>query len=53
MAWHMVTGSYRLRVFQIRMLRKIHVFRYKREEVTRDWRKLYARSFMILLLNKL
>jgi hypothetical protein len=24
------------------MLRKIHVFRPKREEVTGDWRKLYT-----------
>jgi hypothetical protein len=36
MVWHTVKGSYRLRVFQIRMLRKIHVFRPKREGVTGD-----------------
>jgi len=42
MVWHTVTGSYRLRVFQIRMLIKIQVFRPNREEVTGDWRKLYT-----------
>jgi hypothetical protein len=40
MVWYTVTGSYRLRLFQIRMLRKIHVFRPKREEATGDLRKL-------------
>jgi hypothetical protein len=38
--------KHRLRIFQNRMLRKI--FRSKRDDITREWRRLYNKEACVL-----
>jgi hypothetical protein len=42
--------EYRLRVFENRVLRRI--FGPQRDKVTRRWRKLHMRSFLIYTLSQ-